>query len=87
MLRQMGIFKKYPMVNIETVNLCLGQLKEEENGQPQVKYQETAPEVLKVGDTCPTPAEHFEVHWQVLSFISYANNDLYQDVCCIYYVS
>ena len=56
------------------------QLKEGENGQIQMKYQEAAPEVSKDGDTNPTPKQDTQVQSQANNLVAYANNDLGLDV-------
>ena len=67
-LRHMEIFVKHPMVHIVTIDIHFiiqhrlpsQQIKKGEDGENQSEYQ-VASEVLKVGETCQTPAEESQV--------------------------
>ena len=73
------------MVCIQTVDChstqagLISQLKEEENGQTQMNYQEAAPMVPIVGDTHPTPVEDPKVQSQASHVLAHSNNDLVLD--------
>ena len=78
-LKQMDIFTNHLMVYKEMINLCSSQLKEEKNGQTQMRHQEADPEMPRVGDTQQTPAGVSQIQTQANTFVAYSNNDLVLD--------